>query len=88
MGIGTAHFHTCSSLSEALCEDPGESLESFGGKLTSRLPRTKGVLWKERAVHFPGKNPTFTAFERLLERQKEQQECQWPALEQLGGKQG
>lgn len=46
----------------------GEMLESFGGELTSCLPRTKGVLWKKRAVYFPGKNPTFTAFERLLER--------------------
>lgn len=75
MGIRTAHFHTCSSLSEALCEDPGESLESFGGKLTSRLSRTKGVL---------GKGALSTSQGRA---QLSQQECQWPALEQLGGKQ-
>lgn len=48
MDIGTARFHTCSSPSEALCEDSGQSLASFGGELTS-LPTQNQRGLEERA---------------------------------------
>lgn len=49
MDIGTARFHTCSSPSEALCEDSGQSLESFGGDELTSLPTQNQRGLVERA---------------------------------------
>lgn len=62
MDIGTAHFHTCSSLSEALCEDSGQSLESFGGELTSLPTKNQRGLVERARCPLPREEPNFHSF--------------------------